>query len=250
MSKLIDPQRLVTVRKLTSELHALQDRLNQTIDQMCDLLAGADLGDLVSGAAGDAEAASQRAMSPSFLTLPIAAVYKNSPPSGYALGTDCRLFSDYKAAALQTIQAPSSRSSEGRYSLVINYADFDGSFLSLVVDARSLLQALTTGRARIGLVLDVRGIPSVPMHAKCAWRVGDQWAEQRLEAKSGRMSVDSFELPLSDLSQVQALDFHFIFSPQSRGTIEIHRALISLVLEEPAATAAASGAPNIFESVN
>lgn len=247
MSKLIDPQRLVTVRKLTSELHALQERLNQTIDQMCDLLAGAELGDVVSTAA---ESASQRSMSPAFLTLPIAAVYKNSPPSGYALGTDCRLFSDYQTAALQTIQAPSSRSSEGRYSLVINYADFDGSFLSLVLDARGLLQGLTTGRARIGLVLDVRGIPQVPMHAKCAWRVGDQWAEQRLEAKSGRMSVDSFELPVTDLSQVQGLDFHFIFSPQSRGTIEIHRALISLVLEEPAAAAAASGAPNIFESVN
>lgn len=252
MSKSSEAQRLAMVRKLTAELHVLQEQINQNIEQVCDLLAGRDLRDAVSGAtvaAAQSGNVVERSFAPAFLVLPSPNVFESNPPSGYSLGADCKMFSDYKSGTLQLLQVPSRRGgSEAHYGLVINHADFDGGFLSLVLDARALLKDMPAGGARIGLVFDAKSLPQVPLHAKCAWKVGDQWTEQRLETSSSRLTVSSFEIPAMDPTKVEALDVHFIFTPHARGTIEIQRLAISLGIEKPQQESAA--AAGVFESTS
>ncbi len=249
MSKSSEAQRLAMVRKLTAELHVLQERINQAVDQVCDLLAGRELNSVLTAPAQAATingSVVERSLVPTFLRLPSANVHESSPKSGYDLGGDCRMFSDYKNGTLQLLQMPSRRGGEdARYALVINHAEFDGSFLSLVFDARALLDGLPAGRARFGLVFDARCTPQVPLHAKCAWKIGDEWAEHRLETSSSRLTVSSFEVPELDPATVEALDFHFIFSPHARGTIEIQRLSVALGIETQAHEAVAAG---VFES--
>ncbi len=253
MSKSSEAQRLATVRKLTAEMQVLQERMNQTIEQVCDLLAGRELAEAITAPAPAATLNGnvvERAFVPAFLNVPAPSVYESNPQSGYQLGGDCRMFSDYKTGTLQLLQMPSRRGgSEARYGLIINHADFDGSFLSLVLDARALLGGLPSGRARVGMVFDARSLPQCPLFAKCAWKIGEQWTEHRLETSSSRLTVSSFDIPALDPSKVDALDFHFIFSPHARGTIEIQRLSIALGVEappqQPQESAAAAG---VFES--
>ncbi len=251
MSKSSEAQRLAMVRKLTAEMHVLQERMNQTIDQVCDLLAGRELNEAISTnsvAPTVNGTLTERTMVPSFLRLPAASVYESNPQSGFELGGDCRMFSDYKNGTLQLLQMPSRRGGDdSKYGLIINHAEFDGTFLSLVLDARALLAGLPTGRARLGLVFDARSMPQIPLHAKCAWKIGDQWSEHRLETSSSRLTVSSFEIPLLDPARVEALDFHFIFTPHARGTIEIQRLSIALSVETLQSEVAAA-APGVFES--
>lgn len=248
MSKSSEAQRLAMVRKLTAELHVLQERIHQNIDQVCDLLAGREFSESMTGHALPAQTGSltERSLSPQFLTLPAASVYQSNPPSGFSLGSDCKMFSDYKNGTLQLLQVPSRRGGDAKYGLVINHADFDGGFLSFVIDMRPLLADMPAGRARIGLVFDARSQPQVPLHAKCAWKVGDQWTEQRLDTSSSRLTVSGFEIPSLDPSRTDALDLHFIFTPHARGTIEIQRLSVSLGIEKASQEAAA--AAGVFES--
>jgi hypothetical protein len=248
---LTENERLSAVRKLTGELHALQDRLNDTIEQVCELLSGADVSAALKAKLevprAKAAGAMETSFSPDFLQLPSFSVATNNPASGHSVGADTKLFTDYKTGLVQLIQVPSTRGAEARYGLVLNYADFDGSFLSLVVDARVLLGGMPAGRARVGLAWEARAQPTSSLYAKCAWKSANQWTEHKLDCKLGRPSVESFELPAFDPAQVEALDFHFIFNPQSRGSVEIRRLMITLTVEP--ASAAAPAPESVFEAV-
>jgi len=241
-----EAQRVAAVRKLTSELYVLQDRMNQTIDQITGLLHGSDVGALLpipQSASRTADGALEHGMTPSALALPLPQVYVNNPASGSLVGEDCKLFSDYKNGSLQLVQVPASRGSDARFAIVLNYANFDASFLSLVFDARQLLRDMPAGKLRISMALESRCDPQVKLHAKFAFKVGEHWGEHHMSPKGGRVQVDSFEVPMIDPSIVEALDFHLIFTPQSRGCIELHRVTFTVAVVPAVDTASA----NVFE---
>ena len=240
MSNPPEAQRLAAVRKLTSELYLLQDRMNQTIDQITGLLHGSELSSLVPVALAPVRSADgelEHSMSPSALALPLPPVYVNNPGSGSLVGNDCKLFSDYKNGQLQLVQVPASRGSDARFAVVLNYANFDATYLSLVFDARKLLKDLPSGKLRISMALETRSDPQIKMHSKFAFKVGEHWGEHYMAPKGVRVQVDSFEVPMIDPSIVEALDFHLIFTPQTRGCIELHRVTFSVSVAPASETA-------------
>jgi len=246
MSNPSEAQRIAAVRKLTSELYVLQDRMNQTIDQITGLLHGAELSSLLPvpqlpGRTPDGTL--EHSMSPTALALPLPQVYVNNPPSGMLVGLEAKLFSDYKNGQLQLVQVPASRGSDSRFGIVLNYANFDATFLSLVFDARKLLQDLPSGKLRISMALETRTDPPAKLHAKFAFKVGEHWGEHQLAPKGTRVQVDSFEVPMIDPTIVEALDFHLIFTPATRGCIELHRVSFSVSVSPVAENANA----NVFE---
>lgn len=234
--------------RLTTELQLLRDRVNHTIDQLCTLVAGGEiidqpvgLSELNTGVAGAAE----RSLVPAWLKLPMASAHVSSPASGHWLGPDTAVYSDYRNGLMQLIQSNLPRSESERYGLVINHADFDGTFFSLVVNARSLLSEMVAGQAKMTMSLDLRGTPAPAIYAKVTWKIGDDWHERPLKLRANHTSADSVTVEGFDPTQVQALDFHLIFNPTGRGSFEIRRLALSLLTTPPTE---APAAVSVFES--
>ena len=246
MSKQSEAQRLATVRKLTAELYSLQDRMNQTIDQITLLLHGSEVGEALApiSAALGADGGIERTLSPAVMALPMDTVFISSPASGHALGEQCRFYSDYKSGQLQLVQVPAARGSDARFALNVNFANFDGSWMSLVFDGRPLLAGLPAGRARFTLSLELRGDPQVKFSVKLGFRIGGQAGEAPLNPRGGRVMVDAFEVPMLDPSMVDALDLHVIFTPQARGSIELQRLSLAVTVWP---TVPAEQIANVFE---
>jgi len=231
-----DPQdalRHERVYRLTLELQALRGRLNSTIDQLCELVAGHDVSELpvgLSPLAGQDEGNSERSLVPAWLRVPNASASVGNPAAGHQLTPDSTLYSDYRNAFVQVIQIGQAQGADEHYALVINHADFDGSFLSIVLDARALLSDMPAGPARLSLAVEVRGTPAPGLHAKCAWKVGEHWSERTLRLQPGQLAADSFVVDMLDPSQINALDFHLFFNPDGRGSFEIRRLMAGLVV--------------------
>ena len=236
MSDTPDARRHEQVHRLTLELQALRTRLNDTIDQLCELVAGHDVATLpvgLSPIAGQAQGSVERSLAPSWLRLPSASASANNPTSGHRLGADTALYSDYRNGFVQVIQVSQPHAADERYALVVNHADFDGSFFSMVLDARSLLADMPTGPARLSLAVEVRGTPPPGLHAKCAWKMGEHWSERPLRLSAGQLAADNFTVEGLDPSQISALDFHIFFNPVGRGSFEIRRLTAGLVVTPP-----------------
>lgn len=248
MAHTTDAGRHEQVHRLTLELQALRGRLNDTIDQLCQLVsghevAGAPVG--LSPLAGPEEGSAERSLTPVWLRLPSASAAASNPASGFRVGPDTTLYSDYRNGFIQLIQVSQPRGADEPYALVVNHADYDGSFLSLVLDASALLADMPAGPARLSLAVEVRGSPAPGMHAKCAWKVGEHWSERTLQLQPGQLTADSLAIDLFDPSQVNALDFHLFFNPVGRGSFEVRRLTASLVVTPPSEVPMAS---SVFET--
>jgi hypothetical protein len=228
-----DPQRHEQVHRLTLELQALRGRLNETIDQLCGLVAGYDIGAEPAGLsplAGQEQGHAERSLVPAWLRLPSPSASASNPVSGQKLGNDTAIYSDYRNGFIQVIQVNQPRGADERYALVVNHADFDGTFLSIVLDARPLLADMPAGPARLSLAVEVRGTPAPGLNAKCAWKVGEHWSERALRLAPGQVAADSFTVDMLDPSQISALDFHLFFNPVGRGSFEVRRLTAGLVV--------------------
>ncbi|HEX5687234.1 MAG TPA: DUF6478 family protein [Ideonella sp.] len=248
MSHPADTRRHEQVHRLTLELQALRGRLNDTIDQLCELVAGHELGSEpvgLSPLAGHEQGSSERSLAPGWLRLPSSQASASNPPSGYRLGNETTVYSDYRNGFLQVIQVSQPRGADEHYALVVNHADFDGSFLSFVIDARALLADMPAGPARLSLAVEVRGTPMPGMNAKCAWKVGEHWSERTLRLQPGQLAADSLSVDMLDPSQINALDFHLFFNPVGRGSFEIRRLTAALVVT-PASEAPVTS--SVFET--
>ncbi len=233
MSQPVDTRRHEQVHRLTLELQALRGRLNDTIDHLCELVAGHELGSEpvgLSPLAGHDEGSAERSLAPGWLRLPSSQASVSNPPSGHRLGNETAVYSDYRNGFVQIIQVSQPRGADERYALVVNHADFDGSFLSFVIDARALLKDMPAGPARLSLAVEVRGTPMPGMNAKCAWKVGEHWSERPLRLQPGQLAADSLSVDMLDPSQLNALDFHLFFNPVGRGSFEIRRLTAALVV--------------------
>jgi len=248
MSHPVDSRRHEQVHRLTLELQALRGRLNDTIDQLCELVAGHDLGSEpvgLSPLAGHDQGNAERSLAPAWLRLPSSQASASNPPSGYRLGNETTIYSDYRNGFLQVIQVSQPRGADEQYALVVNHSDFDGSFLSFVIDARALLADMPAGPARLSLAVEVRGTPMPGMNAKCAWKVGEHWSERTLRLQPGQLAADSLSVDMLDPSQINALDFHLFFNPVGRGSFEIRRLTAALVVT-PASEAPVTS--SVFET--
>lgn len=236
MSNPQDTRRHEQVYRLTLELQALRGRLNSTIDQLCELVAGHDVSGLpvgLSPLAGQDVGNSERSLVPAWLRVPNASASVGNPSPGHLLTPDSALYSDYRTGFVQVIQVGQAHGAEEHYSLVINHADFDGSYLSIVLDARPLLAQMQAGPARLSLAVEVRGTPAPAMHAKCSWKVGEHLSERTLRLQAGQLAADSCTIDFLDPSQISAMDIHLIFNPVGRGSIEIRRFVAGLVVTPP-----------------
>lgn len=244
-----DAQRHDQVHRLTLELQALRRRLNDTIDQLCDLVAGQPVGGGpvgLSAVATQDEGSIERHLVPAWLRVPTDSASASGPASGHRLGHETTLYTDLRHGFLQTIQLGQPRGADERYALVFNHADYDGSFLSIVLDARALLADMPAGAARLTLAAEVRGAPAPGLSAKCVWRVGEHWSERSLNLQAGQLAADTFSLDGFDPTQVSALDFHIFFNPVGRGSFELRRLSASLAVTPP--TESEAVVSSVFET--
>jgi hypothetical protein len=222
-------------RQLAGELRALQDRLNDTIDHLCDMAAGRGFIDARrEGQAATGVLQTEAVWVPSVLRLPLRNAYWKNPGTGAAIGPDTKFYSNYRKGLLQIVQQPSTRGSAESYSLILNYADIDGDMVSIVVDGRALLAQTRAGRARIGLVVEVNGFQHGGLFARCAWKSSPgKWQDRTVEVRSNQTSIASFDIDNYDPAQIQALDIHLLCNPLTRGSIEIRRIGITVIVQPP-----------------
>lgn len=244
-----DSKSLDEVHQLAAEIRALQSRINEAMDRLGDILSSPGLEraaqrDPAAGAALE-NGAVRNTLNPSFLQLAAPSSYVRNPATGYALGSDTKFYSNYKRGLVQLVQQPLARHADSRYGLVINFADFDGDLVSLVIDGRELLAGLPTGKARLDLVVESNASQFCAVYAKCAWRTGKQWSERNFEVRSNQVSVASTTIDHFDPQATQALDLHLIFNPTSRGSVEVRRLSLAVTVEPAAAIVPA--AADIFE---
>lgn len=238
------PSRLGQVHKLVAELRLLQGQMNSTVDQLCELVSRPEAVALVQqGAPRNGSSASP--FTPRFLELPNQEPFVRQPQDGQALSADTRFYSNHRQSLIQVVQQAMPRHAFSRYGLVINYAEFDGDLLSLVIDARELLTAQPVGKAELQLVIETSCGQHCAFFAKVAWRVGESWSERPLAVRSNQVSTSSIEIERFDPDSIGALDIHLMFNPDARGCIEVRRIALSLRVQPVAAVV--SVPENVFE---
>lgn len=235
MTMPLDGARLRKVHTLTAELRDLQAQINHKIDTLCELTSGP--GFLTTVASPTAPRSAMLGhYSPAFLHVPGPASVMQDPPSGSAVSPDARYYANHKHGLLQIVQQPMPHHAHSRYGLLIDFADFDGNFVSVVCDASSLLAEMPAGAATLSVTTDTAITPAyLPTHTKVAWRVGNQWTERGLDLHANQIGVQSVDIPDFDPLRFNALDLHLLLTPQPRGSFEIRRVQMQLTVVPRAA---------------
>lgn len=250
MSKPDLQRRLSRAHQLTAELRTLQGQINRVVDQLCELVNEPDLRRaLVAGPDEPAAAGLHEAVaSPGFLRVPLATPFLRNPPTGQPVGNDARFYTNSRGGLIQVVQQPQPPQADARYTLVLNYAEFEGDLLSVVTDLRELLRDQPPGRARLTLLADVRVSPQQTVYGKFAWRVGKKWTDHTFEVRTNQVALASHEIERFDPAGIQALDLHLLLNPAPRGSVEIRR--VSVTLSVTPQSDDADAAAGIFETVD
>jgi hypothetical protein len=227
-----------------AELRLLQSQMNHTVDQLCELVGRPEAAALLQGGLPKSGAL-ERVFTPRFLELPHQAPFVHEPSDGQALCADTRFYSNHRQSLVQVVQQAMPRHAFSRYGLIINYAEFDGDLLSLVIDARELLTVQSAGKATLELVIETSCGQHCAFFAKVAWRVADAWSERQLSVRSNQVSTSSIEIERFDPDLVGALDIHLMFNPDARGSIEVRRMALTLRVQPMPAVVAVP--ENVFE---
>lgn len=238
MTMPLDGARLRKVHTLTAELRDLQAQINHTIDTLCELTSGPGFLTTVAS-----PTAPRHAMlghySPTFLHTPSRTSVMQDPPSGSALSPDGRYYANHKHGLLQIVQQVQQHHAHSRYSLLIDFADFDGNFISVVCDASSLLAEMPAGNATLAVTIETAVTPAyLTIQTKVAWRVGGQWTERGLDLHANQIGVQTVDIPNFDPLRFNALDLHLLLKPQTRGSLEIRRLQMQLTVVPRIAKAA------------
>lgn len=235
MSHQDSPPRLAKAHLLTAELRALQHRMNETVDQLCELVGGASVEALLNRSANKLGSRGETTLTASFLTTPAAQTYLRSPSSGTQVASDTLFFSDNEKGLIQVVQQPLPRHADTHYSFIINFADFDGSWLSLVINSKSLLSGLPTGKAALGLMVEAAGTAQVTMASKITWRGSELSREMAMDVRPNQVCVAQADLGYLDPQSTESFDLHLMFNPPARGSIEIRRLTLTLDIQPEAA---------------
>lgn len=220
---------------LTAELRSLQNRINETVDQLCELVGGASVEALLNRSSNSLGRRGETTMTPAFLATPAAQTYLRSPSSGAQVASDTLFFSDNEKGLVQLVQQPLPRDADTRYSFIINFADFDGSWMSLVINGKPLLNGLPTGQATLGLMVEASGTAQVTMASKITWRGAELSREVAMDVRPNQVCVEQAELGYLNPEATETLDLHLMFNPPARGSIEIRRLTLTLDIQPEAA---------------
>lgn len=250
MSKPDLHRRLSRAHQLTAELRSLQAQVNRTVDQLCELVNEPDLRRALEGAPDEPAAAGphETVATPGFLRVALATPALRNPPTGQPIGGDARFYTNARGGLIQVVQQPQPPQSDARYTLVFNYAEFEGDLLSVVTDLRELLRGQPAGRARLTLLADVRVAPQQTVYGKFAWRVGKKWTDHTFEVRTHQVALATHEIDKFDPAGIQALDLHLLLNPAPRGSVEIRRVSVTLSVTPQADES--DTAAGIFESVD
>lgn len=225
-------QRLAKAHRLTAELRSLQNRINETVDQLCELVGGSSAAALLDGDGTLRDDQGHLTLTPSFLSAPSAQTYWRNPLTGERLSAETRFYSDQHQGLIQLVQHPLARQADSRYSLVINFAEFDGEWLSLVVDGRSLLKGFDSGKCKLSLMLDISASAQIALNSKVSIKVGGEWAETFFDVRTNQICITRASLGSLKSSDIEAFDLHFVFNPTARGSIEVRRMTFTLDVEQ------------------
>lgn len=238
MSDSADTLRQARAHELMLTLRSLQRRLNQTVDALCGLAAG-------EVAQADQARAHSADWVPALFALPLAEPVRLQPVSGMALGPGASFYVGEHQGVLQLVQAPVSGAGEALYACRINFADFDGEWMSLVFDLRALLETALPGRAQLVLWAEHDRLPAQALQVKCSWRTeGGEPQASQAKVDAGEPLQLSLDLGWLQPASLQVLDLHLIFPAAGRGTISLQGVRASLHVQ-PEVTA--SGDLDVFE---
>ncbi len=242
MSNPIDPRQLARAKELTVELRALQDKMNQTVEQICSIVAGREFG-----AALGARATVNAGYSPMWLQVAEAQPVVVSPVSGQALGADAAFYTDGRNAMLQVLQQPAIRQADASFAMVFNFSEFDGEWMSVVFDARSVLAGLPKGRAKLNLVAELSGNPSCAAQVRLHWRTAEQPSERRVDLKLNQLNSTQVDLEYFEPGAILAFDIHLVFNPPARGSLALRRLRVEVDVEPDVETT--DRADSVFEAM-
>jgi len=244
--KPVDPSRVVKLRQLTLELRSLQDRMNKTVDELCALVGAGPWQPF------DEPGVRQELLfAPSCFHAPEAVPVRQQPDNGAEVAAGCVLYSDRRGGYLQVLQQPLAVGTDvtAGYGLVLQVAEFDGTWLSLVFDAQPLLAQSRAGKAQLRLSAQALTEPAMPVKLRLSWTASGQKQERDFELHANAHM--SFEADLGHWvpAEVSQLAFHVIFTPAARSTLSLRRLVATLVVDEVAlpVVAAASDSDGIFE---
>lgn len=233
-----DTPRQARAHELTLTLRSLQRRLNQTVDALCGLAAGEVTE------AGQAQARAED-WGPALFALPLAEPVRLQPASGTVLGPGASFYVGEHQGVLQLMQVPVSGACAPRYACRINFADFDGEWMSLVLDLRALLETALPGRTRLVLWAEHERLPAQALQVKCSWRAeGGEPQASQARVDAGEPMQLSLDLGWLQPDSLEVLDLHLIFPAAGRGTITVQEVQVSLHVQ-PEVTA--KGDPDVFE---
>lgn len=229
--------RLAKAHLLTAELRALQSRLNETVDQLCELIGGASTAALLNADVMGRDDHGHLTLTPAFLTAPSAQTYLRNPQAGERLSAETRFYCDQHQGLVQVVQQPSPRQADSRYSLIINFAEFDGEWLSLVVDVRAFLEGFDSGKCTLGMMLEISGTAQIALSSKVSIKVGDEQRETYFDVRTNQICITQASLGSIRSTDTEAFDIHFVFNPATRGSIEVRRMTFTLDVEPELAMA-------------
>ncbi|WP_210805079.1 hypothetical protein [Ideonella paludis] len=219
--------------------------MNETVDQLCELVGGASASLLLRADTNPLNGQGKLCLTPGFLMSPSAQTYRRNPPAGEMLSAETHFYCDQHQGLVQLVQQPLARQADSRYSLIINFAEFHGDWLSLVVDARSFLAGFDAGKCELGMLIEVSSTAQVTLSSKVSINVGGEWTETHLDVRTNQVCISKASLGRISASDIQAFDIHFVFNPTPRGSIEIRRMTFTLDVEaEPVAAPRLEG---VFE---
>lgn len=243
MSNPNDLRQLARAKALTVELRALQDRMNQTVEQICAIVAGREFGAAASGG----EAQVRAGFSPLWLQVAESHPVVVNPVSGQALGAEAAFYTDGRNAMLQVLQQPAARQADSSFAMVLNYSDFDGEWMSVVFDARPALLDLPVGRATLNLTVEVSGSPACTAQARVHLRSANQVIERRIDLKLNHVNTLQVDIEYLEPALISAFDIHLVFNPPARGSLVLRR-LRAQIAVEPVGEAV-DRAASVFEAM-
>ncbi|MCA6215272.1 hypothetical protein KGA65_01835 [Ideonella sp. B7] len=233
-----DTPRLARAHELTLTLRSLQRRLNQTVDALCGLAAG-EVAEAVPAPAHGED------WGPALFSLPLVEPVRLQPASGTALGPGAIFYVGEHQGVLQLVQAPVSGVGAPRYACRINFADFDGEWMSLVFDLRPLLETVLPGQTRLVLWAEHERLPAQALQVRCSWRSeGGELQVSQAGVEAGEPVQLSLDLGWLQPASLQVLDLHLIFPAAGRGTITLRGMQASMHVQPVATT---GGDPDVFE---
>ncbi|HSI46730.1 MAG TPA: hypothetical protein VLA61_00505 [Ideonella sp.] len=220
--------------------------MNKTVEALCGEIGAAPLQ-----IADEPNVRQEWLFVPACFQLPETAPLCQQPGRGASVAAGAAFYSDRRGGYVQVVQQPLTADVDAGfgYGLIVQVAEFDGDWLSLVFDAQPLIAQSRAGKARLLLSAHAQTEPAMPVKLRCSLTVDGQVQNRDFELHANANM--SFEADLGHWvpADVSMLAFHVIFTPAARSILSLRRLSAVLVVDETAMAVpvASSDSDGIFE---